>query len=287
MSRMILTTVILAALATGCSLFNGQEHGDLGEYLKSEQNVLKKRAASLERENAVLERENALVKEEIDSCRDREESLRTDVESWKGKYAADTGQMQERIEQVLSEKQLVETTCMERVGEMTSLLENTRIQLQTETGALRQQMTRQKEAFDQERTQLKTNYSSREKTFQKKIETLQGEIASRDGTIEDLKAEVKKIDALQSQIASRDETIQALKTEVKKIQTLQGEIASRDETIQALKTQVEKLSSRLEEATRTPPEKNPSPADREALRTESIQPEQKGGNAGNGHAATK
>jgi len=284
---MILATVILTALATGCSSFNGQEHGDLGEYLKSEHNVLKKRAASLERENAVLERENRLVKEEIDSCRNQEESLRKDIESWQGKYAADTGQMQEQIAQVLSEKQLVETTCTERVSEMTSLLENTRIQLQDETGALRQQMTRQAESFDRERTQLKTTFSSREKILNKKIETLQGEVASRDGTIETLKAEVRKIDTLQAQIASRDETIQALKTEAKKIQTLQGEVASRDETIQALKAQVEQLSSSLEKASRATQEKSPSPTDGKGPRTESIEPEPQGGKAGNGHAATK
>lgn len=182
--------VTVAALLTVSSCGNlaaSSERGSVDEWLKSEHSLMKKRITFLERENSVLAKENTGQTEKIQQLQAKISLLQSEVGDWKAKYLKETENLTAELGDLLEQKTSQENESVERIQELEAIQDSDRQRYEAEIETLNAQLTRQREAFNLEKENMRNEAEKKQTALSQRIEGLGKDLASRDAVLESFK----------------------------------------------------------------------------------------------------
>lgn len=219
-SILLIGAVLLTVGSCG-NLVAHSDRGSVDEWLKSEHSLIKKRVTSLERENSVLAKENEDQAERIEKLQSSIKVLQSEIGDWKVKYLRDTETLSAELNKLLDEKTSLENERAEKILELEAIRESDRQRYEAEIEALNDQLAQQRDAFSQERENIRNECVKKQVALDQRIEGLGRDLASRDGVIESFRASnedlSRKFESCLREVGEKTLSLQLLQEEIQKL----------------------------------------------------------------------
>lgn len=186
----VLSAPVFVISCSGLSKENGPS---FDSQLSAENSMMKKRLPLIERENDVLKKENQQHRATIFDLESQIQRLNLELTALREKYTNDMAGAAEQISSLQDAMQKNQSDNAEKIEALDALNKSLEKKLNREIHNLNEKMTRQKAAFDRERTQINAEHAKKQSNLTSQLERLQKTIEPKDLEISSLKRAIAEI----------------------------------------------------------------------------------------------
>lgn len=216
-NTIIILFIIVIGIAS-CPMVNSSKPEKLDDWLKAENNMMKKRLILLERENSVLTDENGQYKADIHSQSEKIEKLTQEIESLRDQYRKDINQLDSQVKGLAEQNTVLQKESAQKIKELLQINKDNELKHADEIKRLNAEMVKQRDLFDQERTAMKNETAQKETACMQNIDELKSQIKNKDAVISSQKAsyieQSQRLEEMSKELQSKNKSVQLLEEQV-------------------------------------------------------------------------